>query len=138
MGSAPAVRTVADTGHGDPRRRRPAALLVALVGTVGSCATIAARSVVARRDRRKTAQDEALAGSERRYRMLFDQAAVGIAVIRLDGELVDANAALCRMLGTPPAASSGPGSRTSPTRPIGDRATTRCGLSWPPRPTTPA
>ena len=103
MGGAPAVPTVAGTGHGDPRRRRPAALLVALVGTVGSCAATAARSVVARRDRRKTAQDEALAGSERRYRMLFDQAAVGIAVIRLDGELVDANAALCRMLGHPAA-----------------------------------
>ncbi|CAH2602070.1 Histidine kinase [Rhodovastum atsumiense] len=45
------------------------------------------------------ATEAALRGSEERFRMLFEQAAVGIAEVGLDGRWIGANDRLCGMLG---------------------------------------
>ncbi len=43
--------------------------------------------------------EETLRQSEARFRSIYEQAAVGIEQIALDGHLLMVNAALCRMLG---------------------------------------
>jgi PAS domain S-box-containing protein len=45
---------------------------------------------------------EALRDSEQRYRTLFEQAAVGIGRVALDGRVLEANERLCEMLGYAP------------------------------------
>src|SRR5205085_492096 len=45
----------------------------------------------------------ALRASEQRYRSLFEQAAVGIERIALDGRIIEVNERLCEMLGYAPA-----------------------------------
>jgi PAS domain S-box-containing protein len=50
-------------------------------------------------ERRK--RERALIESEARFRAMFERAAVGIALIGMDGRLIDANAALCGILEIP-------------------------------------
>ena len=51
-------------------------------------------------DERKNAQ-EALRLSEQRFRTIFERAAIGIARVDLEGEMIDVNPAFCRFLGYP-------------------------------------
>jgi diguanylate cyclase (GGDEF)-like protein/PAS domain S-box-containing protein len=48
------------------------------------------------------AAEARLAESEMRFRSSFDSAAIGMALVSLDGRLLDVNRSLCTMLGYPP------------------------------------
>jgi PAS domain S-box-containing protein len=56
-------------------------------------------TVILRDITRRLRAEETLRHSEARFRSLYEQAAIGIAQVAFDGQLLMVNAALCRMLG---------------------------------------
>jgi PAS domain S-box-containing protein len=70
---------------------------------VFSITTLMAGAIVAQRRRaemiRQSADAKLLAESEARFRNAFDGAAIGMAIVSLEGRYLRVNSALCRMLG---------------------------------------
>jgi PAS domain S-box-containing protein len=63
-----------------------------------TCSVLAFRDITQRRESEKAERWE----QQQRFRAVFEQAAVGIALVRMDGVCLQVNDRLCRILGRPP------------------------------------
>ena len=75
----------------------PSVLLLLLGGSL--MVVVGLYDAVARENRQRRRVESVLRESERRFRGGFEAAAVGMALVRPDGRLLQVNAALCEMLG---------------------------------------
>lgn len=94
------------------RRLRSPALQIAAVGTLAIISVLSVLYLLRRHGqwqavRRELRHQLALRRAEARFRGAFEQAAVGIAHIGLDGRLLDVNRRLCELLGRDRSALTG-------------------------------
>jgi diguanylate cyclase (GGDEF)-like protein/PAS domain S-box-containing protein len=75
-------------------------MILMMVGAVATLAWVLARELDRKADVRRTALTE-LRESESRFRDTFENATVGMALQDMEGRVLDANQALCDMLGYP-------------------------------------
>ena len=97
----PALVLLAREGQALGLYDRQAGLLMMILLMVAAASTLAwvlARELDRKAAARETVLDE-LRKSERRFRDMFENATVGMALENLEGRVIDANRALCEMLG---------------------------------------